>query len=189
MKKLISLCAFFLLCGCIGFTESPPSQFYMLKTVPADPISQARLNIGIQEVQIPEYIKRPQIVTIENTVEYNISEFNRWSSSLSGIIRRTLASDMAYLLPKSFIKPSSIISDNYNHTISLEINRLDGEFDKNATLEAWWYILNRNGQIIYRGQTSLSRPTGDNYEEFVSAQSLLLAEMARQIAAKIITLH
>ena len=189
MKRLISLCAFFLLCGCIGFTESPPSQFYMLKTVPADPISQTRLNIGIQEVQIPEYIKRPQIVTIENTVEYNISEFNRWSSSLSGIIRRTLASDMAYLLPKSFIKPSSIISDNYNYTISLEINRLDGEFDKNATLEAWWYILNRHGKIVYRGQTNLSRPAGDDYEELVSSQSRLLAEMAEQISKKIITLQ
>ena len=189
MKKLISLCAFFLLCGCIGFTESPPSQFYMLKTVPAEPISRTRLNIGIQEVQIPEYINRPQIVTIENKVEYNISEFNRWSSSLSGIIRRTLASDMAYLLPQSFIKPSSIISDNYNYTISIEINRLDGEFDKNATLEAWWYILNRKGQIVYRGQTSLSQPAGDNYEELVSAQSLLLAEMAKEIIQKLLAVQ
>ncbi len=189
MKKAISLCLFFLLCGCLSFSDSPPSQFYMLKTLPAEPLSQAKLNIGIQEVQVPEYINRPQIVTTQNAVEYNISEFNRWSSPLSGIVQRTLASDMAYLLPKSFIKPSSVISDNYTYTISLEINRFDGEFGKDAKLEVWWYILNRAGTILYRGQSNLSQPTGTNYEELVSAQSRLLAELAEQIAKKIIILR
>ena len=57
MKKAISLCLFFLLCGCLSFSDSPPSQFYMLETLPAEPFSQAKLNIGIQEVQIPETLR------------------------------------------------------------------------------------------------------------------------------------
>ena len=74
--------------------------------------------------------------------------------------------------------------ENFNYTVSVEINKFDSTLDKKASLDAWWTIL-KNGNIAARGRTTLSGVPAQGYDGVVNEQSKLLNKMAQQIAQKI----
>lgn len=70
----------------------------------------------------------------------------------------------------------------YQYYLTLEVNRMDGTWNKQAVLDVWWTISNNYNKVYKRGRSSLSAPMGKSYEEYVQIQSKLLAEAAAQIA-------
>ncbi len=192
MKKLLILCSVLVLASCISFRKTPDSEFYTLSSQTVEnitPVSLKKLNIGIDEVSVPNYLSRAQIVTLdEDNVSLNISEFNRWSAPLSGLLQRIVADDIALYLPKSMVKPQMYNQEKYNFIISVEINRMDGTWDKNAVLDAWWTISDNNGKVLATERSVLTRPLADNYPDYAKTQSALVGELCRQISQKLVTL-
>lgn len=192
MKKLLILCSVLILASCISFRKTPDSEFYTLSSQTVEnitPVSLKKLNIGIDEVSVPNYLSRAQIVTLdEDNVSLNISEFNRWSAPLSGLLQRIVADDIALYLPKSMVKPQMYNQEKYNFIISVEINRMDGTWDKNAVLDAWWTISDNNGKVLATERSVLTRPLADNYPDYAKTQSALVGELCRQISQKLVTL-
>ncbi len=192
MKKLLILCSVLVLASCISFRKTPDSEFYTLSSQTVEnitPVSLKKLNIGIDEVSVPNYLSRAQIVTLdEDNVSLNISEFNRWSAPLSGLLQRIVADDIALYLPKSMVKPQMYNQEKYNFIVSVEINRMDGTWDKNAVLDAWWTISDNNGKVLATERSVLTRPLADNYPDYAKTQSALVGELCRQISQKLVTL-
>ena len=97
MRKILIFCAFIALSGCIGFGKTPNSEFYTLSSQSSDAtqaVSIRKLNIGIDEVNVPNYLSRAQIVTLdEDNVSLNISDINRWSATQSGKLQRIIADE------------------------------------------------------------------------------------------------
>lgn len=182
MKKVVALIALMLVSACVGTTQ--PSKFYSLKTIDnADPVSNVKLNIGISEVKIPNYLDRPQIVTFgKDTVELTVSEINRWSEPLPTLLQRTVANDMSAYLPNSTVKPRSYSRESFDYTVYVELNRFDGTWGQKVTLEAWWNIINADNKVVASGKTEISRPLDKGYENLVIQDSSLIAELSRQIA-------
>lgn len=187
MRKIVLAALILLLPACVGTTR--PSRFYSLKSV--DEVSSAyRLNavksVGIEEVKVPGYLDKPQIVTYkDNSVELNVSELNRWSEPLSVMLQRTVANDMSVYLPKTLVKPKNYGRENFNYTVFIEVNKFDGSFGGDVILDAWWYIFNKENGVLAKERTRLSSPAGDTYDSLVVAQSSLIDGLSRQIAEKV----
>ncbi len=184
MKKLTVFLSLLLLTACIGTT--PQSKFYNLKPLENNsPLStRPELTIGIETVEIPSYLDRPQIVTFQtNGIEMTISEFNRWSEPLSSMIQQTLAQDLAAVMPRSLVKVPASARENFDYTIRLEIIKFDGSWNHLVSLDTWWTITNSEGKVILRRRSNLSLPLKNNYDNQVIQQSALLVNLAEEIAA------
>ena len=128
MKKYIIL-FIFLIEAC---SITPNSRFYQLQAATGDEsLSNRKMIIGINDISIPTYVDRPQIVITEtDSNELKVSEFNRWAEPLNMSIARVLADDMSLYLPNSLIKPKSYASEDFNYAVTVEINKFDEEAEK-----------------------------------------------------------
>ncbi|MBR1649084.1 MAG: membrane integrity-associated transporter subunit PqiC [Alphaproteobacteria bacterium] len=182
MKKYILLLMIFL--NACAFTQN--SKFYRLQSLSQGKIvSNLKTSVGVEEVSIPRYVDRPQMVIFKpNTSELNISEFHRWAEPLSFGLTRILADDISLYLPNALVKPQSYSMENFNYTVTVEFNKFDAIMDAQATLDAWWTIF-KNTKAVARGRTTISHDVKGGYDGIVIEQSKLLSEMARQIAQKI----
>ena len=120
MKKTFVLASVLLLASCLG--RSPDSSFYTLISEPPAKSYKLKTSLQVNEVNIPEYLTRPQIVTVgDNPVEIEISEFNRWSAPLSGTC---LTGRMIFMMiASSFSFPACII-DGKNRKASINNQKM-----------------------------------------------------------------
>lgn len=182
MKKYFIFAAL-LLTAC-GMTQQ--SRFYRLQPAAAETsVSGRKLNIGVEEVSVPKYIDRPQMVVTESgSSELKVSEFNRWAEPLTASFTRVLADDISLYLPNALVKPKSYASEEFTYTVIVEINKFDAVMDGQVTLDAWWTIY-KNGNVAARGRTVVSGEAGKGFDGIVEEQSRLVNEAARQIAGRI----
>ena len=186
MKKLSLLFGgIFLIAGCLG-GYSPESKFYALQTEEqVEPVSTKKMSVGIDTVSLPEVIDRPQmVVSKENSPEVIISETNRWSESLETMIQGVLSADIADYMPQAEVKIREL-NDKLDVIISVEVLQFKMIENKQATLEAWWSIVDRFGKASYRQKFVGAEEIDRSFDSFVEAESKLLSALARDIAEKI----
>ncbi len=189
MKKtsiiIMTLC---LLGGCLG-GYSPKSNFYRLVTAEdISAISDKNLSIGINEVSLPDYLEKRQIVFFDEGTHMGISESNRWGEDLSTMIQRSLTADISLYLPKSAVKSKTSLLEKFKYTVDVQIVRFDLIRGEKAVLEAWWYINSSGGNILISRKFVAEQKINDNFASFAQAQSNMIAEMSKEIAAAVIKL-
>ncbi len=189
-NKLIILALSLGLSACLG-GYSQPSKFYTLSPITETPISQSiRFSLGINRIQMAQYLDRPQILTNHpKTNEVTVSENNRWIESLPNLIARTTAENLSILLPKEQIKVKTFTTEKFDYTLSLEVVKMDTILGDKASLEVWWQIQNTNKKTVLKGKFSKTEPVGKGYEDLAIAQSNLFGQMAEQIAQKLTSLN
>ena len=185
MKKWSILAVVFLLSACVG-AKSSPSHFYQLQAASeVSPLSERRLDVGVEEAFVPKYLDRPQIVTMTtDSSELKMSEFYRWAEPLSSAFSRVLADDISSYLPKSVIKYKTLGSEDFTYTITVEINKINAVLGQKLEVDAWWTVYKGNNTAL-RDRSRLSVPLGDSYESLADGLSGAINEMARQIAVKL----
>lgn len=177
-----------LLCSCIG-GKSPAASFYTLTAAQTDTRQASRfsdnISIAIGPVFIPSEIDRPQILLRDPGNRIKLSEFDRWAAPLQENIASVLASNLSILLATDRIVPAT--HENLfpaTHHIALNINRFDGDFGGDVTLDVTWAI-QKSGQadplIVKRSVIHQAVPQG-SYSGLVAAHSDALAELSREIA-------
>ena len=188
MKKVSVLILVLVLGACVG--TSRQSKFYSLAVENAGVITapyKNGLSVGVKEVKVPSYVDKPQMVTQNKTaVELSVSELNRWSEPLGTMLQRTIAEDMALVLPRAAVKGQMSVREKFDYTVSVEVNKFDGQFGGEAVLEAWWYIRDAQGNTVVLKRTELSEQLGKTYDDLAMVQSNLIAKLSRQIALQIV---
>ena len=184
MKKIVLCLMVSLLSGC--FFSTPNSTFYLLESnAELEPVSQKRLSIAVQDVLLPDYLQKPQIVLQkENSPELKVSEFNRWGSDLEGMIQNTLIEDFQRSFPQGTIKPL-LFGSSAQYIVKLNIEKMTGFLRQDAVLSGSWQILNRSNKVLRQADFKLATPAGRTYGSYVSAQSKLISELACEIAQAI----
>ena len=184
MKKTILVLVGLLTAACVGTSQN--AKFYSLRPEAAVAVAELKTIIGIGDIELPNYLDKPQIVTTShNALELKASEFNRWSESLSAIMQRVLADDLASALPKSLVKVKTDSREEFKYLIKAEVNQFDGSWDGDAVLEVWWQVVKADGTIVMKKRTRLTQPAGSDYISLVEAQSRLVAAWAEEIAASL----
>lgn len=180
-----------LLAGC---GSSAPSNFYLLQAQPAPAIAQperptaSHKSIGIGPVEIPQYLDRPQLVTLTGGNTVHIHEFERWAEPLREGVTRVVTDNLANLLATDPIEVYPWKSQlTVDYRLALTLNRFEAAADGQTTLAGWWTLYDTANRRV-----SLRKPvllTGSIESSKVSAmvdgQSRLLARLCEEIATTV----
>jgi len=98
----LGLAALFLAtAACVSLKRTPEARFFVLQSLVEPPAATQEpvAIVGVENVLLPGHLDRPQIVTWSGPNEMTTDEFLRWAEPLDEGITRTLAEDLAGLLP------------------------------------------------------------------------------------------
>ena len=181
--------------GCITGTTAP-SKYYVLNPI-ADPkpetpaVSEKEaIIIGVGNVELPNYLDRPQIVTRVTDNKLQLGEFDVWAENLSDSFPVILADNLSTLLsaqPVAIIPGMGVLRVDYR--VKVDVARMDGTLGGDAVLVARWGIFGEQGQFLKSRRSIYKEPTkGDDYEAYVAAHSRAIQALSRDIAAALETL-
>lgn len=182
----------------IGCGTTAPSRLYTLAALSGSgdeapvTVTANSLRVHVGPVQIPKYLDRPQIVTRLSPNEIQAADFDRWAEPLQDNILRVLVENLAHLLSHEHIAVSSweaLAPANYR--VSVNVSRFDGKLGGNVFLMAEWTLYNKGkNQVILEKRSVITEVSGQSdYDSLVSAKSTALANLSREIAENIGSLH
>ncbi|MGK2945676.1 MAG: PqiC family protein [Desulfuromonadales bacterium] len=184
---LISTCI--AVAGCLG-KQSPKVAYYSLlsmKQMGTHTVAQTGgdQRLGIGPITIPGVLKRTQIVTRDVQNIYRFDEFHRWAGVLEKDFAYVLGDNLGDLLGVekiAFFPWMHYFSPT--HRIIIDIIQFDGNLSGEAVLSARWVITDATGKVTLAGGKSVHRQPvkGGDYAGLVKAESLLLAELSKEIA-------
>ena len=183
----LSLALLVLLCGC---GRSTPTRYYLLESalgsVKADSLPSKTLRVA--QVSVPDYLDRNSIVSrINGQTELIVSQFHAWAEPVGHGVRRVVQEVLtAPMLAAGFNVLASGDDTRADYVLLVDVQRLDGNFDANAVLEARWTLENRHEDVLARGIYADAEPVnGETYDALTAAESLMVRRMAEHLAARL----
>ncbi len=164
---------------------SPDNKYFTLSTDgPATPALQAAMRtVSVDEVTIPAYLDRPQIVIRQDMNRADIREYERWMEPLDSMLRRVLAADLAARLGAGRVldRPAKDTA-----LIAITIDEFGRDGDR-AVLRGQWTVktAGKDGPGVAHS-FSLEEPV-DKAEapDMVAAMSRLVGELADEVAGAV----
>jgi uncharacterized lipoprotein YmbA len=120
--------------------SSPDVRFYTLDTMPAVAgVETTGKTIGLGPLRIPDYLKRPQIVTQESDNQLAIAEYDRWAEPVERVFARTLAINIDTLLDSAIVIqfPYSAMLEPDIRVVA-RVQRFDVDETGTAILDIQW---------------------------------------------------
>ena len=150
-------------------------------------ISKKGIVIGIGEVEVPDYLNKPEMVTRLSAGRISVHEKERWAGSLPKNIQYVLMSNLSAQLPKyTFLQYpwEEPVSDKYR--IYVIIDSFDGSTDGVVALKGRWSLVSEEDNKVLFGESfRYTQKSGKTLDSIVDAQSRLIEKLSRGIAAKI----
>ena len=173
---------------------SSPSRFYVLSTTEGvdgqrgefKPTRQR--SIGIGPVSMPTYLDKPQIVTNATRYQLDLAEFDQWAEPLGGNVTRVLVDNVSILMDSDRIHAfpaNTAVRDDFQ--VAVDIVRYDCQVGGGCKLVARWSVfdLRRNKLIAAKRSEYDKTPSQFGFEGLAQAMSEALADLSRDIAARI----
>ena len=183
--------------ACVSFKHSPEARYFVLPS-PADTLvapepAAPRGFVGVETVNLPDHLDRPQLVAWTGAGEVRIDEFLRWGEPLELGFTRTLSENLQALLPAHVVGRAPWRASVTPRCVVMTELRVFGlQPDHTVRLEVTWSLVPDQSLLpIARGTTRLTRGpfplasgrVDPNVE--VEAMGELIADLAREIAAAI----
>ena len=184
IKKLLVLAVPLALLGCV---RSAPTNYYLLESG-APPIQtdhMPKTTLRVAQVEVAPYLNRNNIVSrVKGKTSLIIAEFHLWAEPVGAGARRILEETLLGPLLDAGVTvlPSGTASGG-DYVLLVDLQRLDGNFNEKAVLDARWTLLDRDEKPIesgvYRAEEMVD---GANYSVLVAAESKLVREMGAKLA-------
>lgn len=92
--------------GCLFVSNSPVPRFYILQAADKEHAEHKfyiypETLIAVGPVKIPDYLNRPQIVSINKHGMLSFAEFDRWGESLDSALARLINENLTLALPRN----------------------------------------------------------------------------------------
>lgn len=150
-----------------------------------------QITVGIGPVRLPQLLKRPHLVTRDDSYQVRHAETERWSGDLQEEVTYVLADSLTRQLGSEKIAlypwPNRLAPD---WQLRVDVQRLDGVLGKSAYLEARWVLTDNREDLVLSGlsryQEEINAP---GYQGLVAAESRLLETFAQEMAEKIRSRH
>ncbi len=187
-NALIMSCILLSTAGCVG--KSAPTRFYMLDAgdIPLTvPSIQARPVVVLEEVTIPPYLDRPNIVTRTRTARVHLADFDYWAEPLRDAVSRYMLIALSHISSATVVAERSAEND---FNLKISILRFDSTEDGNVTLHAMWSLERYNSDVECNDMNwkhaSYSEKSHEaSYADIVRTQSKMLVFLAEDIAKSI----
>ena len=192
MRKLTLILLLPLFFACVSTRVSDPSRFYTLmpQTLKRPSVTAQRpISIGIENVSVPGYIDRPQIVVRQkDSSEVSLSDFDRWAEPLRDALPRLIVQNMMVYASNIEVGVMRTINRNFDYRVTVDIIQFDAVFEEKATMEATFFITDRSGKYQKQGRTNLSLNIDHTYPNLVEQEGRLIAKLSNDIINEVITL-
>jgi uncharacterized lipoprotein YmbA len=189
----LGLAALVLATGCVSLKRTPEARFFILQSLVALPTAAQEpvAIVGVETALLPGHLERPQLVTWAGPNELRTDEFLRWAEPLNEGITRTLAENLAGLLPEHqvVVRPwSGRVHARCRVMVALGVFGL--QRDGTVRLEGQFRLLPDEGALalllrpVSLSEGPLPGPQGKDAppDPGVEAMSRLLESLSRQIA-------
>lgn len=170
-----------------GCALQPSAQLYQLEQgSPALPESDKGPTLLLGPLKLADYLQREQLVQREGDDRLSLSQHTRWAGSLQDDVGQLLLRQLAGQLDTSRIAlyPDRIGFGTQVQVV-LSISRLDSGERQPAVLEAQWRLLDTDGVRRASRVVRLQAAHGGSVADQVHAQSLLLQQLAGELALAI----
>lgn len=184
--RFFGFCFVFAFLGGCGFSAT--STFYVFDDAPSPSRDMTLKNadtviVGIEDVVIPTYLDRPQIVIREIDDEtLTMAEFHRWAEHLGDVLPRVIGDAVSERAGYPLAKPATLNRELFEYRVSVEIMRLDAQKSGKAVLDAWWSVSDSSGNVVYRTRSVLVEECGESYSDVVRAERTLVKRLGYEIA-------
>lgn len=179
---LLMLLALLAACG-----RSTPTNYYLLESglSPVQSGSLPSKSLRVARVNVPEYLDRNGIVSrVHGQTRLIVAQFHVWAEPLSqgvGRVTREVLTPPLLAAGVNVLPGGGDAAGEY--ALLLDVQRLDGNFEDKAVLEARWALRDHNdtilGQGIYAGEEMVR---GRTYDALAGAESFLVRRMAEYLA-------
>jgi hypothetical protein len=181
------------LAGCVSFKRTPGARFFVLRSLVELKAAEAAASpveglVGLLPVRIPNALDRPQLVTWTAPNELRLDEFLRWAEPLDEGTTRTLAENLAALLPGDrILRAPWPAAASPRCRVATELRVFGLQPDGEVRLEAGFALLAPKEERVLarRSFTDSRKPAAGGAPASVDAMSELVADLARQVAAAI----
>jgi hypothetical protein len=178
--------------GC-GLTQSTPTDFYLLDPIRpgAERPTGGGVRLALEEVEIPAYLDRQDLVTRDSDTQLRMSALHQWAEPLSANATRVLAENLRLLLDETEVVMLPSRQGGFNAELQVELLRFERGPDGAVTLVATWLVLSGDRQrellrqrAVIREPVAGSGDIGDvtDYPATVSAMSAALGALSQRIA-------
>ena len=179
----LSLCAMFILCGCVSRQRD---HFYALDAQPPGPAaSRAQFDRQVTlQVTVPSLVDRNEMVLASGDAVV-VLDHERWAAPLADLVTSVLGQDIERRRSDVVVLPRSA-----DHTgiplirMKVEIDRLSARIGEHVTIETHWRV-SRGGQETVGRDTFVSPQQAETYSEVAAALSACIGLLADRLTTEI----
>ena len=179
------------LAGCMSVAD--PTKYYVLSpATPREPLpaaSASSVAVGVGPVLIPGYLDRVQIVTRDANDGVSVAMYDRWAEPLESGIAQVLADNLGAQMGSERIAVfpwRGGVARVLDYQVAVVILRFEGWPGRQATLDARWRLVGKDGQEVALKRSTLNEPIAEpGYQALVQGMNRLLLSLAREIASEI----
>jgi uncharacterized protein len=169
---------------------APPPKLYVLTPVSPPPAGD-RAAMGLPEVlvaqvQVPDYLDRPQLVERTATNELQLVDSDQWAERLSINIARVVAQNLSTMVPADAnVAQAARASLPFAYEVVVSLNSFELDQSGAAVLTGRWSVTNADGtKELAAAEVSLRQPPSQpGIPAAVEAMNANLGAMSRDIAA------
>lgn len=166
--------------------RSPEMQFYILNTIPLQKNLSHRYNylqIGIDEIDIPAYLEKPQLMIYNSANEVTLEEHHQWAESLDKNIKRVVETNLSMLLPGAVVENSPWdIKFKPNYHLQIDISQFTIDMKGNSILRAEYIVYYEKEIIKKRDVYYYIKVNNVTMESLVGSMNTNLTHLTRDIA-------
>lgn len=169
---------------------STPSANYYLLSADAPPAAGADgPTLGIAELHVAEYLRRPELVLLRSPNRLELQEFERWAEPLEDGIERTLALNLGALLATDAVRtrpwPRSWTPQ---WELRCTIARLDVGSTQVELVATWSLQATTGAAVLIERNSRISVARSGSAADSVAADiSTVLLQLSEQLSAAIQT--
>jgi uncharacterized lipoprotein YmbA len=180
------------LAGCVHLARGPEERYFVLRAVaepaPAPAGARPETLLGLLPVRVPAALARAQLVSVTAPGELRLDPLRRWAEPLDEGVTRTLAENLAVLLPRHRVLRSPWpAAATLRARAVVDLRAFGPQADGAVRLEGSFTLLEaREERALARETFTLASPAGPaGGREAVEAMSALVADLARRVASAV----
>lgn len=179
--------------GCLSVPDSPGPRLYMPRVMDKAKVTQAfnlpsHLVVAVGPVRVPEYLNRPQMVTLGKDNLLDVAQFDRWAEPPDLAMLRLLDEDLALMLPQTNVVKFTwniLIPVKYN--VVVDVIQLESRLDQDLLIVAQWTVIDLEYKHMVVSKRWVSRQpiTPHGYPGLSEALSISCANLSSEIAQEL----
>ncbi len=182
--------------GCVS--AGPATRFYLLTPATESPPqlpnpvdrTEKSVTVVINDVRLPVYLDRPQIVTRDADNRLEFSEIEQWGGHLKDDMARVLAINLGRIMAGDRVVAAPYnLSVPPDYRVEVDVLGFERQPDGRVALSAQWSVSRGvNGMLYSAAEGNYSgEPLADteSYDRLVSSMSSVYGKLAQAIARSI----